>query len=132
MNAEKASKLLLSMAREHERAEDGTMRQNDTSKSTASRSRSWEPSNEVDLGLIGLNLFIGDSDLDENIGAKDDSEIDFVSFWEEAKLLEEEEKRRYVFCLLVPTKHFLRDVRDQGECWSCMVTDKHGSCRFED
>jgi hypothetical protein len=80
MNAEKAAKLLFSMARDHERAEGGTTRQNDTSKSTASRSRSWEPSKEVDLGLIGLNLFVRDGDLDGNIGTKDDSKIDTCRF----------------------------------------------------
>lgn len=62
---------------------------------------SKSPSKQVDLGLIGLDRFrLRDEDgrfvgVEGKSGKVDDNEIDFVSFWEEAKLLEEDD-RRYV------------------------------------
>lgn len=72
-----------------------------TSTPSKSLPSSLEPTKEVDLGLIGLDRFrlrdeegrfvgVGGEENNEKV---DDSEIDFVSFWEEAKLLEEEDKR---------------------------------------
>lgn len=99
MNAEKASSILLSMSREQEGTKRSSTRSKNTRESATSKSRSWEPSKEVDLGLLGLDRFIGDGSTDGGVGGKDDSEIDFVSFWQEARSLDEDEKRRYV---LVP------------------------------
>jgi len=97
MNAEKASKILLSISREQEGTRRNSTRSKKTRESATSKSRSWEPSKEVDLGLLGLDRFIGDGSTDGGVGGKDDSEIDFVSFWQEARSLDEDEKRRYVF-----------------------------------
>jgi hypothetical protein len=97
MNAEKASRILLSMAQERESTRRSSTRSKNTRESAASKSGSWEPSKEVDLGLLGLDRFIGDGSTEGSIGGKDDSEIDFVSFWQEARSLEEDEQRRYVF-----------------------------------
>jgi hypothetical protein len=97
MNAEKASKILLSISREQEGTRKNSTRSKKTRESATSKSRSWEPSKEVDLGLLGLDRFIGDGSTDDGVGGKDDSEIDFVSFWQEARSLDEDEKRRYVF-----------------------------------
>jgi hypothetical protein len=110
MNAEKASKILLNMAREREDAEGRSARSKGLSNSSTSRSRSWEPFNEVDLGLLGLDRFVGETQ-NCNDGMQGDSEIDFVSFWEEARLLEEEEQRRYVviqFSIFAQKKPMLR------------------------
>ena len=92
MNAKKASKILLSIPREREGA-GGPNTSPDTSQ--PSPRRSWSQSREVDLGLLGLDRFIGASK-DCSDGMKDDSEIDFVSFWEAARLLDVEDRRRYV------------------------------------
>ncbi|KIM91766.1 hypothetical protein PILCRDRAFT_811043 [Piloderma croceum F 1598] len=94
MNAEKASKILLSISREQEGTKRISTRSKNTRESATSKSRSWEPSKEVDLGLLGLDRFIGDGSTDGGVGWKDDSEIDFVSFWQEARSLDEDEKRR--------------------------------------
>ena len=69
--------------------------------STPSRSSliSLECSKQVDPGLIGLDRFgLRDGEghfagVEGNSGKVDDNEIDFVSFWEEAKLLEEDDER---------------------------------------
>jgi len=97
MNAENASKILLNMSREQEGTGRSCSRSKINRESATSQSRSWEPSKEVDLGLLGLDRFIGDGSTDGGVGGKDDSEIDFVSFWQEARSLDEDEKRRYVF-----------------------------------
>jgi len=110
MNAEKASKILLNMAREREDAEGRSARSKGPSNSFSSRSRSWEPFNEVDLGLLGLDRFVGETQNCDD-GLQGNSEIDFVSFWEEARLLEEEEQRRYVvvrFPIFAQKKPMLR------------------------
>lgn len=114
MNADMASKALLNIVRDLSGSSGSSVGRGNSTRSKESQSsevrssKSWDSSREeVDLGLLGLDRFRwkevspgGDEERgaeggDEN--GKDDSKIDFVSFWEEARVLEEEEERRYVF-----------------------------------
>ncbi|KAF7976468.1 hypothetical protein HWV62_6729 [Athelia sp. TMB] len=118
-NADMASQALRNIVRAVDTTPSGSVRvkrdsihSKDSRSSAVRSSNSWDSSREaVDLGLLGLDRFKWNADRSNvSEGAegqteeascgdgngKSDSEIDFASFWEQARIIEDIERRRSV------------------------------------